>query len=165
MTEIQAGDVAPDFTLPQADGTAVSLRDYRGKPVVLYWYPRDDTPGCTAEACSYRDNLAVLQSKGAVVLGASADSIKSHQKFAKKYALGFPLLADIGHAVAEQYGVWVEKRMYGRAYMGIARSTFLIAPDGTVARVWHNVNPKAVNPSHVEQVMAALEELHGTVSA
>jgi peroxiredoxin Q/BCP len=152
---IKEGDRAPDFTLPTVGGT-ISLADYRGKqPVVLYWYPKDDTPGCTTEACSFRDNIAVLQSYGVAVLGASPDSVKSHEKFAKKHGLPFPLLADEDHTVAEAYGVWVEKSMYGKKYFGIERTTFLIGPDGTVLRVWRKVNPN----KHVEEVIAALKEL------
>ncbi|MCS7002697.1 MAG: thioredoxin-dependent thiol peroxidase [Dehalococcoidia bacterium] len=155
-TVIKEGDRAPDFTLPSADGTPVSLADFRGKQaVVLYWYPKDDTPGCTTEACSFRDNLAVVQSKGAVVLGASPDSVKSHAKFAAKHALSFPLLSDEDATVAQAYGVWVEKSMYGKKYFGIERSTFLIDKDGVVRKVWRKVNPN----KHVPEVIAALDQL------
>ncbi|GIW07334.1 MAG: peroxiredoxin [Dehalococcoidia bacterium] len=158
---IREGDQAPDFTLPTVDGT-VSLADFRGKqPVLLYWYPKDDTPGCTTEACAFRDNIAALQSRGVAVLGASPDSVKSHEKFAKKHGLPFPLLADEDHSVAEAYGVWVEKSMYGKKYFGIERTTFLIGPDGTVQRVWRKVNPN----KHVAEVIAALDEMQSTATA
>ncbi|MGD9894481.1 MAG: thioredoxin-dependent thiol peroxidase [Dehalococcoidia bacterium] len=151
---VDVGDVAPDFALPSTDGSVISLAQFRGvQPVVLYWYPKDDTPGCTTEACSFRDNLAALQGKGVAVLGASADSVKSHQKFASKFSLNFPLLADEGAVVAQQYGVWVEKSMYGRTYMGIERTTFLIDRDGKVAAVWRKVKPN----THVGEILVALE--------
>ena len=149
---IEAGQRAPAFTLTADDGTKVRLADLKGRPVVLYFYPRDDTPGCTREACAFRDQQAELKKLGAVVLGVSTDSIESHGKFRDKYELNFPLLADADHAVAEKYGAWREKNMYGKKSMGIQRSTFLIDADGKVAKVW-----KAVKvDGHDEQVLAAL---------
>lgn len=148
------GDTAPDFALPSTDGSTVTLSSFRGKqPVILYWYPKDDTPGCTTEACSFRDNLAALQGHGVAVFGASADSVRSHEKFTAKHSLNFPLLSDEGAAVAQQYGVWGEKSMYGRTFMGIERTTFLIDKDGRIAAVWRKVNPN----KHVGEILAALE--------
>jgi peroxiredoxin Q/BCP len=150
---VDVGDTAPDFSLPSTDGSVISLAQFRGmQPIVLYWYPKDDTPGCTTEACSFRDNLAALQGKGVAVLGASPDGVKSHQKFATKFSLNFPLLADEGAVVAQKYGVWVEKSMYGRTFMGVERTTFLIGTDGTIAAVWRKVNPN----KHVDEILAAL---------
>lgn len=146
---------APDFALPATDGSTVRLSELRGKKVVLYFYPKDDTPGCTKEACSFRDNLGVLQSMGVVVLGISPDSVASHQKFAQKYGLTFPLLADEGAQVATLYGVWKEKKQYGRTYMGIERTTFLIDENGTVRRVF----PKVKVDGHVEEVIEAIRSL------
>ena len=152
---IEAGADAPLFTLEADDGTKVKLADLKGSPVVLYFYPRDDTPGCTREACAFRDRKAELQNLGAKVIGISTDDVASHVKFRDKYSLNFPLLADPDHQVAEQYGAWREKNMYGKKSMGIARSTFLIGPDGKVKKVW-----KAVKvDGHDEQVLAALKEL------
>ena len=152
---IEAGQRAPAFTLPADDGSKVRLSDLKGRSVVVYFYPRDDTPGCTREACSFRDQQAQLKKLGAVVLGISTDSIESHGKFRDKYVLNFPLLADLDHAVAEKYGAWREKNMYGKKSLGIQRSTFLIDADGKVAKVW-----KAVKvDGHDEQVLAALREL------
>lgn len=146
---------APDFALPATDGSTVRLSDLRGKKVVLYFYPKDDTPGCTKEACSFRDNLGVLQSMGVVVLGISPDSVTSHQRFAQKYGLSFPLLADEGAQVATLYGVWKEKQQYGRTYMGIERTTFLIDENGIVRRVF----PKVKVDGHVEEVIEAIRSL------
>jgi len=152
---IEVGADAPAFSLAADDGTKVKLADLKGSPVVLYFYPRDDTPGCTREACAFRDRKAELQKLGAKVLGISTDDVASHVKFRDKYSLNFPLLADPDHQVAEQYGAWREKNMYGKKSMGIARSTFLIGPDGKVKKVW-----KAVKvDGHDEQVLAALREL------
>jgi peroxiredoxin Q/BCP len=152
---VREGQAAPDFALPAADGTTVRLSDLRGKKVVLYFYPKDDTPGCTKEACSFRDNLGALQNRGAVILGVSPDSIASHQKFAQKHGLTFPLLADEGAQVAAMYGVWKEKNLYGRTYMGIERTTFLIDEEGIVRRVF----PKVKVDGHVEEVMEAIRSL------
>lgn len=152
---VREGQLAPDFALPSTDGSVVRLSDLRGKKVVLYFYPKDDTPGCTKEACSFRDNLGVLQSMGVVVLGVSADSVASHQKFAQKYGLNFPLLADEGAQVATLYGVWKEKKRYGRTYMGIERTTFLIDENGIVRRIF----PKVKVDGHVEEIMEAIRSL------
>lgn len=153
---IEAGQKAPAFTLTADDGSKVRLADLKGSPVVLYFYPRDDTPGCTREACSFRDQKAALKKLGARVLGVSTDSVESHEKFRDKFELNFPLLADPDHKVAEKFGVWREKNMYGKKSMGIQRSTFLIDADGKVAKVW-----KAVKvDGHDGQVIAALKELN-----
>jgi thioredoxin-dependent peroxiredoxin len=151
----EVGDRAPAFTLPDQSGEPVKLSDFKGKAVVLYFYPKDDTPGCTREACSFRDEHSALVKAGAVVLGVSPDSTASHQKFAGKFELPFPLLADTDHTVSEKYGAWGEKSLYGRKFMGITRSTFLIGKDGKVARVW----PKVKVDGHVDEVRKALAEL------
>jgi peroxiredoxin Q/BCP len=152
---IEEGSKAPDFTLPTHDGTKLKLSSLRGKPVVLYFYPKDDTPGCTKEACGFRDAKLQLGKHKAVVLGVSPDSPESHEQFRTKYKLPFTLLADEGHAVAEKYGAWREKNMYGKKSMGIARSTFIIDADGTVAKVFKAVKADG----HAEQVLAALADL------
>jgi thioredoxin-dependent peroxiredoxin len=139
---IEAGAPAPDFTLPSDEGGEVRLSELRGKKVVLYFYPKDDTPGCTKQACDFRDAAPSFAGVDAIVLGVSADSVESHRKFRKKYDLNFPLLADERHEVAEAYGVWKEKSMYGKKFMGIERSTFLIDEGGNVARVWRKVKPQ-----------------------
>ncbi|HTG36756.1 MAG TPA: thioredoxin-dependent thiol peroxidase [Thermoanaerobaculia bacterium] len=149
---VEEGEDAPDFTLPADDGRQVKLSDLRGKPVVLYFYPKDDTPGCTKEACAFRDRSQELAAKGAVVLGVSPDDVASHGQFRDKYRLNFPLLADDGHQVAERYGAWREKNMYGKVSMGIQRSTFLIGGDGKVRKVWKKVNVDG----HDEAVLDAL---------
>lgn len=151
---VRKGEPAPDFTLPADDASEVTLSSLRGRTVVLYFYPRDDTPGCTTEACDFRDALPRFEDLDAVVLGVSPDSPASHRRFREKFSLNFPLLADENHAVAEAYGVWKEKKMYGRTYMGIERSTFLIGRDGVVREVWRKVRPKG----HAEAVAAALAE-------
>jgi peroxiredoxin Q/BCP len=150
---VEKGSLAPDFTLPSDQGGVVTLSSLRGRRVVLYFYPKDDTSGCTAQACELRDSLPRFVGLDAVVLGVSPDSVESHRKFRDKYALNFPLLADEDHAVAEAYGVWAEKSMYGRTYMGIERSTFLIGADGTVLEAWRKVKPQG----HAELVAGALE--------
>lgn len=152
---VEEGAAAPEFSLPADDGTTISSAALRGKPVVLYFYPKDDTPGCTKEACAFRDRRNDLAAAGAVVLGVSPDDVASHGKFRDKFRLNFPLLADVDHAVAEAYGAWREKNMYGKISLGIQRSTFLIAPDGTLAKVWKKVNVDG----HDEQVLAALAAL------
>ena len=149
---LSVGDPAPDFTLPDQDGTPVSLSELRGKTVVLYFYPRADTPGCTTQACGIRDHRAAYESAEAVVLGVSPDPVKAISKFDQKFSLGFPLLADEEHQVAEQYGVWVEKQRYGRTYMGNERTTFVIGPDGTIKDVLRNVKPA----EHDDLVLEAL---------
>jgi len=156
MTDwIEEGETAPDFTLKDDKGSDVRLSGFRGKPVVLYFYPKDDTPGCTKEACAFRDRRADLQERGAVVLGVSPDDVASHGQFRDKYSLNFPLLADDGHQVAERYGAWREKTFMGRTSMGVQRSTFLIDREGKVAKAWKKVNVDG----HEEQVLAALEKL------
>jgi len=149
---VERGRPAPDFSLPSDSGEIVSLSDLRGRPVVLYFYPKDDTPGCTAQACGIRDLWSEFQRKGAVVLGVSPDSPKQHVKFREKYELPFSLLSDESHEVAEQYGTWVEKSMYGKTYMGMERSTFVIDADGNVAKVMRKVKPA----EHADEVLAAL---------
>ena len=146
---------APAFSLKATDGTTVRLSDFKGKTVVLYFYPKDDTPGCTKEACAFRDRLAEIQALGAVVLGVSADDVAKHVAFTEKYSLNFPLLADVDHSVCEKYGVWREKNMYGKVSMGIQRSTYIIGPDGKVAKLWKKVSVDG----HDEQVLEALREL------
>ena len=150
-----AGEPAPDFTLQDDRGEPVRLSEFRGRPVVLYFYPKDDTPGCTKEACAFRDRQAELAERGAVVLGVSPDGVASHARFRDKFGLNFPLLADPDHAVAEAYGAWREKNQYGRRSMGIQRSTFLIGPDGVVRRAW----PKVAVDGHDDEVLAALGEI------
>jgi peroxiredoxin Q/BCP len=154
---IESGSIAPHFSLPATDGETVSLTALKGKPVVLYFYPKDDTSGCTTEACEFRDHWRQVRAAGAVVLGISPDSVPSHEKFRARYRLPFPLLADLDHAVAEAYGAWGEKHMYGRKYQGILRTTFVIGPDGRVARVFRKVKPKG----HAAAVLAALREIDG----
>jgi peroxiredoxin Q/BCP len=149
---VEEGQDAPDFELTSDSGEVIRLSQFRGKPVVLYFYPRDDTPGCTAQACGIRDSYDDFEERGAVVLGVSPDEETSHVKFKQKYGLPFTLLADPEHMVAEQYGVWGEKKYMGRTYMGVERSTFLIDENGRIARVMRRVKPD----THVEQVLAAL---------
>ncbi len=138
---IEQGQPAPDFELPDQDGNPVKLSDLRGRPVVVYFYPKADTPGCTTQACGVRDHRADYAQVGSVVLGISPDPVKKVKKFHDKYDLDFPLLADEGHAVADAYGVWVEKSMYGKTYFGNERTTFVIGPDGVVAKVLRKVKP------------------------
>ena len=149
------GNKAPEFTLPSDQGDSVSLKSLRGSPVVLYFYPKDDTSGCTTEACEFRDAWSDVTASGAKLYGVSPDSVKSHQKFRDKYDLPFPLLADEDHSVAEASGVWGEKSMYGRTYMGILRTTFIIDEKGRIARVFEKVKPAG----HAAEVLSALEEL------
>jgi thioredoxin-dependent peroxiredoxin len=149
---VSEGKPAPEFTLEDDAGETVSLSDFRGKSVVLYFYPKDDTPGCTAQACGIRDAYGEFEQAGAVVLGVSPDRVSKHVKFKEKYDLPFTLLADPEHEVAERYGVWGEKKYMGRSYMGVSRTTFVIAPDGTVAEVMENVKPD----SHAYDVLASL---------
>jgi peroxiredoxin Q/BCP len=153
---LEEGAKAPAFTALADDGKKVKLSDFKGRPVVLYFYPKDDTPGCTKEACAFRDRLAELKSLGAVVLGVSCDDIKSHGKFRDKYQLNFPLLVDEEHKIAELYGAWREKNMYGKKSMGIQRSTYLIDSQGKIAKVWKRVSVDG----HDEQVLEALKALN-----
>ncbi|MGD2067087.1 MAG: thioredoxin-dependent thiol peroxidase [Gemmatimonadota bacterium] len=136
------GDQAPDFTLPADDGSEVSLSDYRGRKVLVYFYPKDDTPGCTAQACALRDDLPRFDRVDVAVLGISTDSLESHRKFRDKYDLNFPLLADEDHAVAEAYEVWQEKKLFGRELMGVVRSTFLVDEEGRIEEAWRDVNAR-----------------------
>ena len=149
---IEEGKPAPDFELQSDTGETVALNELRGTPVVLYFYPKDDTPGCTAQACGIRDVYGEFERAGAVVLGVSPDDEHSHVKFKEKYELPFTLLADTDHAVADQYGVWGEKKYAGKSYMGVIRSTFVIDADGTVKKVMRNVKPA----THADDVLAAL---------
>jgi peroxiredoxin Q/BCP len=151
---LKEGIVAPDFTLPADSGGEVTLSNYRGKKVVLYFYPKDDTPGCTTEACNFRDDYSEILAAGAVVLGVSPDSVKSHDKFKLKYELPFALLSDPDHRIAEMYGAWGEKKMYGKTYMGILRSTYVIDEEGKILKVFPKVKPK----DHSQEVLAALKE-------
>jgi peroxiredoxin Q/BCP len=151
---IEEGKPAPDFELVSDAGETVKLSELRGKPVVLYFYPKDDTPGCTTQACGIRDAYGEFERAGAVVLGVSPDDAGSHVKFRSKYELPFTLLADTDHAVADEYGVWGEKAFAGKKYMGVKRSTFVIDADGTVKKVMHDVKPA----THADDVLAALSE-------
>lgn len=150
--ELHAGDPAPDFTLPSDSGDTVRLADLRGRRVVLYFYPKDDTSGCTKEACAFRDTRPAYEDRDIVVLGVSPDDVPSHEKFRDKYELNFPLLADTDHAVAEAYGAWGKKRMYGREYEGVLRSTFVIGRDGTIENIYRKVKPA----EHADQILADL---------
>ena len=149
---VNEGDPAPDFRLPADDGRTYSLKEFRGKKVVLYFYPKDDTSGCTREACSFRDSLARVTSKGAVVLGVSKDDLDSHARFRKKYELTFPLLSDTDGKVLNAYGVWKEKSAYGKSFMGVERTTFIIDEKGRIAKVFLRVKVDG----HVDEVLAAL---------
>jgi peroxiredoxin Q/BCP len=152
---IAVGDEAPDFTLQSDADVAVSLRSLRGRPVVLFFYPKDDTSGCTVEVCEFRDLMPRFDTTGAAVFGVSPDSVKSHVKFKKKYELPFALLADPEHGVLESYGVWKEKSMYGRKYMGVERTTYVIDAGGRVARIFEKVKPEG-HAAEVAQAIAAL---------
>jgi peroxiredoxin Q/BCP len=149
---VDTGDQAPDFTLPDQNGTPVALKDWRGRPVVLFWYPKDMTPGCTQEACDFRDAYARLKKAGAALFGVSLDDGTSHQKFIAKHELPFPLLSDTDAAVAKAYGVYKQKSMYGKTFWGIERSTFVIDPDGVIAAAFRKVKVEG----HVDDVLRAL---------
>ena len=150
--KLKEGDVAPEFSAPASGGGTVSLADFKGQPVVLYFYPRDDTPGCTREACAFRDHFVEFQKRGVVVLGVSTNSVKSHDQFAGKYQLPFPLLADEDRKLVQAYGVWGEKTFLGRKFKGTHRVTFLIGPDGRIKKIWPQVRPE----THAAEVLAAL---------
>ena len=152
MSKVNVGDLAPDFTAATDAGKTVKLSDYRGKRVVLYFYPKDDTPGCTTQACGFRDNYLAIEEKNAIVLGVSPDGAKSHQKFKTKFNLPFTLVADEDHSIAEAYGVWVEKSMYGKQYMGIERSHFVIDENGKIVDAQVKVKPE----DSVERAIATL---------
>ena len=152
MAQLNVGDRAPEFDLPTGDGNTLSLKDLKGKKVVLYFYPKDDTSGCTREACSFQDNLKALEKKGAVVIGVSPDGVDSHRKFAEKYELSFPLVSDEKKEIVKKYGVWKEKSLYGRTYMGVERTTFIIDGKGVVSHIF----PKVKVDGHTEEILAAL---------
>jgi peroxiredoxin Q/BCP len=152
---LEEGAKAPAFTLPSDDGGKVKLSDFAGAPLVVFFYPADDTPGCTKEACNFRDRAAEFAKLGAKVIGISPDGVESHVKFKKKFKLNFPLLADEKHAVAEKYGAWGEKSLYGKKFIGVIRSTFLIDAKGKIAKAWRNVRVDG----HDEKVLAALKQL------
>lgn len=152
---LSVGDKAPQFTLNDGDGNKIKLSDYKGKKVVLYFYPKDLTPGCTVEACAFRDDISAIKKLGAVVFGVSADSEKTHQKFTAKHDLNFPLLADVNHEVAEKYGAWQEKSLYGRKYWGIARVTYIIDENGKIAKAYEKVKPAG----HSAEVIDAIKSL------
>ena len=153
--KLKEGDKAPEFSAPSNRGETVSLQDLHGKPVVLYFYPKDDTPGCTKEACGFRDAYDNFEKAGAVVLGVSPDSVKSHQKFIDKFRLPFTLLSDVEKKIVNNYGVWGEKTFMGRKYMGTHRVTFLIGPDGRIAKIWPEVKPE----QHAAEVLGAIRAL------
>jgi peroxiredoxin Q/BCP len=152
MASLKVGDLAPAFALPAAGGTTISLSDFRGKKVILYFYPKDDTSGCTKEACAFRDTISILKKKGVVIIGASIDSVASHEKFTEKYKLPFPLISDEEKDLVKKYGVWKEKSMYGRKYMGIERTTFLIDEKGRIAHIF----PKVKVDGHVDEILSVL---------
>jgi len=154
-TIVEEGEVAPDFTVETDEGATLRLSSLRGAPVVLYFYPKDDTPGCTIEACELRDAFPRFAHSRAVILGVSPDDVASHRKFKQKFDLPFTLLADTDHAIAERYGVWVEKSMYGRKYWGVHRATFIIDPRGTVAKIFPKVKPEG----HAAEVEAEIRKL------
>jgi thioredoxin-dependent peroxiredoxin len=152
--KLQKGDAAPHFTADTSGGGRISLADFAGKNVILYFYPKDDTPGCTKEACAFRDSYGRFQDAGAIVLGVSPDPVKSHDKFVNKFNLPFTLLADVDKRIAEDYGVWGEKTFMGRKYLGVHRVTFLIGPDGCIKRIWPKVKPE----EHAEVLQALAEQ-------
>ena len=154
MAALTVGAKAPEFDLPTGDGSRIALKDLRGKKVLLYFYPKDDTSGCTKEACSFRDNIKVLEKRGAVVIGVSTDSPASHRKFAEKYKLPFTLASDETKGLVKKYGVWKEKSMYGRKYMGTERTTFVIDEEGNIAHIF----PKVKVDGHVEELLDVLDD-------
>jgi peroxiredoxin Q/BCP len=158
---LQPGDAAPSFALPRDGGGTVRSEDLRGQRYLLYFYPKDDTPGCTREACAFRDRLPDFERLGVPVFGVSADTVRAHDRFALKHKLGFPLLADPDHSLIEAYGVWVEKSLYGRKYFGIQRSSFLVDPDGRVEKAWPKVSPE----QHPDEVLAHLADAIGPARA
>lgn len=155
MAELKPGSKAPDFTLPTDGGSSVTLSALKGQPVVVYFYPKDDTSGCTKEACDFRDNLTAFKRLKVQVIGISKDSVKKHDKFKEKYELNFPLASDEDGKVCDKYGVWIEKSMYGRKYMGIERATFLIDDDGKIAHIWRKVSVT----DHVTDVLQVLKDM------
>jgi thioredoxin-dependent peroxiredoxin len=152
MATLREGDLAPDFTLPAGDGTQVALSDLRGKKVVLYFYPRDNTPGCTREACAFQENLTAVKRRGAAVIGISPDAPAAHRKFAGAYGLSFPLLSDVDHRVAKLYGAWKKKSLYGRTFLGLVRTTFIIDEEGRIVRIF----PKVKVDGHAAAVLESL---------
>jgi peroxiredoxin Q/BCP len=155
---LEPGTKAPAFTLKSDSGKSVKLSDFKGQPIVVYFYPKDDTPGCTREACAFRDLKSEITAAGAVVLGVSADSVEKHEEFRDKYKLNFPLLSDADHSLAEKYGAWREKNMYGKKSMGIQRSTYLIGPDGKIVRVWKKVNVDGHDAAVLEAIKGLATE-------
>lgn len=155
MADLKIGDKAPDFTLPADGGSEIALSDFKGQKLVLYFYPKDDTPGCTKESCGFNEALQGFKSIGTAVIGISKDSVARHDKFKAKYGLSFPLASDENGDVCERYGVWKEKSMYGKKFMGIERSTFLVDESGTIAQIWRKVKVDG----HVEEVKAAAKDL------
>lgn len=155
MSNVLEGKPAPEFTLLDQHGTKRTLSDYRGKSVVLYFYPKDDTPGCTIEACNFRDDYSAYEEAGVEILGISPDDPKSHTKFIKKFELPFTLLADTDHKVSDVYGVWGPKKIFGREYEGVSRTTFLISPNGNIAKIYNNVKPA----QHSDEVLTALKNI------
>ena len=153
MTGLKIGDKAPKFSLPAGQGKTISLKDFAGQNLILYFYPKDDTPGCTTQACGFRDNLPHFEGMDAAILGVSKDSVAKHEKFIAKHDLNFPLLSDEDGSMCEDYGVWVEKNMYGKKYMGIERTSFLIDENGVIVHIWSKVKV----PGHVEAVREILE--------
>ncbi len=152
---LKEGDKAPDFTATATDGSVISLKNLKGKNVVIYFYPKDDTPGCTVEACGFRDSFKTIEKLNTVVLGVSPDSVKSHVKFTEKFQLPFPLLADEDKKICQDYGVWIEKSMYGKKYMGVARTTFVIDKEGRIAKIFEKVKPEI----HATEIIEAIKAL------
>ena len=155
MSELKIGDIAPDFDMPTDGGGQLKLSELRGQNVILYFYPKDDTPGCTKEACGFQENLPNFSGANATVIGVSKDDVKKHDKFKAKHGLDFTLVTDEDGSVCEAYGTWVEKSMYGKKYMGIDRATFLINPEGRITQIWRSVKV----PGHVEEVLGAVQEM------